>query len=164
MFRKTLSALAIILSTVSSAVAVTKHEGSAANREPAIKASRQNPRDKADFVIGNMRARFRRFERRTQEAKCRHPQGAVVERRPAAIGVTTADACDVVHRHVNIGATAAAQIHAPSEAVRWPLTHRFKPTKINLTESHSLLAMAAVILLRRGNGIGWRPAAAGDVR
>jgi hypothetical protein len=34
----------------------------------------------------------------------------------------------------------------------------------NLTESHSLLAMAAVILLRRGNGIGWRPAAAGDVR
>jgi WD40 repeat protein len=33
-----------------------------------------------------------------------------------------------------------------------------------LTESHSLLAMAAVILLRRGNGIGWPPAAAGDVR
>jgi CheY-like chemotaxis protein len=35
---------------------------------------------------------------------------------------------------------------------------------LNLTESHSLLAMAAVILLRLGNGIGWRPAAAGDVR
>src|ERR1700730_3650229 len=54
MFTKTLSALAIILSTVSSAVALTKHEGTAANHEPAIKASRQNPRDKADFVIGNM--------------------------------------------------------------------------------------------------------------
>jgi hypothetical protein len=54
MFTKTLSALAIILSTVSSAVAVTKHEGTAVNHEPAIKASRQNPRDKADFVIGNM--------------------------------------------------------------------------------------------------------------
>src|SRR5260370_24787047 len=54
MFTKTLSALAIILSTVSSAVAVTKHEGTAANHEPANKASRQNPRDKADFVIGNM--------------------------------------------------------------------------------------------------------------
>jgi hypothetical protein len=34
----------------------------------------------------------------------------------------------------------------------------------SLTESHSLLAMGAVILLRRGNGIGWRPVAAGDVR
>jgi hypothetical protein len=33
MFTKTLSALAIILSTVSSAVAVTKHEGMAANHE-----------------------------------------------------------------------------------------------------------------------------------
>jgi hypothetical protein len=54
MFTKTLSALAIILGTASGAVAVTRHEGSAANREPAIKASRQNPRDKADFVIGNM--------------------------------------------------------------------------------------------------------------
>src|SRR5215467_8495300 len=54
MFTKTLSALAIILGTVSGAVAVTKHEGTAANHEPAIKASRQNPRDKADFVIGNM--------------------------------------------------------------------------------------------------------------
>ena len=54
MFTKTLSALAIILSTVSGAVAVTKHEGMAANHEPAIKASRQNPRDKAGFVIGNM--------------------------------------------------------------------------------------------------------------
>src|SRR5882762_696003 len=54
MFTKTLSALAIILSTVSSAVAVTKHEGTAANHEPAIKSYRQNPRDKADFVIGNM--------------------------------------------------------------------------------------------------------------
>jgi hypothetical protein len=54
MFTKTLSALAIILSTLSSAVAVTKHEGTAANHEPAIKASRQTPRDKADFVIGNM--------------------------------------------------------------------------------------------------------------
>jgi hypothetical protein len=54
MITKTLSALAIILSTVSSAVAVTKHEGTATNHEPAIKASRQNPRDKADFVIGNM--------------------------------------------------------------------------------------------------------------
>jgi hypothetical protein len=54
MFTKSLSALAIILSTVSSALAVTKHEGTAANHEPAIKASRQNPRDKADFVIGNM--------------------------------------------------------------------------------------------------------------
>jgi len=54
MFTKTLSALAIILSTVSSAVAATRHEGTPANHEPAIKASRQNPRDKADFVIGNM--------------------------------------------------------------------------------------------------------------
>src|SRR5712675_1675610 len=54
MFTKTLSALVIILSTVSNAVAVTKHEGTTANHEPAIKASRQNPRDKADFVIGNM--------------------------------------------------------------------------------------------------------------
>jgi hypothetical protein len=54
MFTKTLSALAIILSTVSSAVAVTKHEATTANHEPAIKASRQNPRDTADFVIGNM--------------------------------------------------------------------------------------------------------------
>jgi predicted amidohydrolase YtcJ len=35
---------------------------------------------------------------------------------------------------------------------------------VNLTESHSLLAMAAVILPRCGNGIGWRRAAAGDVR
>jgi hypothetical protein len=54
MFVKPLSALAIILSTLSSAVAVTKHEGTAANHEQAVKASRQNPRDKADFVIGNM--------------------------------------------------------------------------------------------------------------
>src|SRR5712672_311055 len=54
MFTKTLSALVIILSTVSNAVAVTRHEGTTANHEPAIKASRQNPRDKADFVIGNM--------------------------------------------------------------------------------------------------------------
>jgi hypothetical protein len=54
MFTKTLSTLAIILSTVSGAVAATKHEGTAANHEPAIKASRQNLRDKADFVIGNM--------------------------------------------------------------------------------------------------------------
>src|SRR5262245_16910823 len=54
MFTKTLSALAIILSAVSSAVAATKHEGKAAKYEPAIKASRQNPRDKAHFVIGNM--------------------------------------------------------------------------------------------------------------
>ena len=54
MFTKTFSALAIILSTVCGAVAVTKHEGTAANHEPAIKASRQNPRDTADFVIGNM--------------------------------------------------------------------------------------------------------------
>jgi Putative metallopeptidase len=54
MFTKTLSALAIILSTVSGAVALTKHEGTAANHEPAIKASRQNPRDTADFVVGNM--------------------------------------------------------------------------------------------------------------
>ena len=54
MFTKTLSALAIILSTVSGAVAVTKHEGTAANHEPAIKASRQPPRGTADFVIGNM--------------------------------------------------------------------------------------------------------------
>ena len=54
MFTKILSALAIILSTVSGAIAATKHEGTAANHEPAIKASRQNPRDKADFVIGNM--------------------------------------------------------------------------------------------------------------
>jgi hypothetical protein len=35
---------------------------------------------------------------------------------------------------------------------------------LSLTESHSLLAMAAVILPRCGNGIGWRRAAAGDVR
>jgi hypothetical protein len=49
MFTKTLAALAVILSTVSSAVAVTKHEGTA-----AIKAFRHNPRDTADFVIGNM--------------------------------------------------------------------------------------------------------------
>ena len=54
MFTKALSALAIILSTVSGAVAVTKHESSAVNRAPANKASPQNPRDKADFVIGNM--------------------------------------------------------------------------------------------------------------
>jgi hypothetical protein len=54
MFTKTLSALAIILSTVSGAVAATRHEGTAANRAPANKASAQNPRDKADFVIGNM--------------------------------------------------------------------------------------------------------------
>jgi hypothetical protein len=54
MFTKILSALAIILGTVSNAVAVTKHEGTAANHEPATKASRQNPRDKADFVIGNI--------------------------------------------------------------------------------------------------------------
>jgi hypothetical protein len=37
-------------------------------------------------------------------------------------------------------------------------------SELNLTESHSLLAMAAVILPRCGNGIGWRRAAAGDVR
>ena len=54
MFTKVLSALAIILSTVCGAVAVSKHEGTAANRAPANKASPQNPRDKADFVIGNM--------------------------------------------------------------------------------------------------------------
>ena len=54
MFTKTLSALAILLSTVCAAVAVTKHEGTAASRAPANKASPQNPRDKADFVIGNM--------------------------------------------------------------------------------------------------------------
>src|SRR6266481_9979918 len=54
MFTKILSALAITLSTVSGVIAATKHEGTAANHEPAIKASRQNPRDKADFVIGNM--------------------------------------------------------------------------------------------------------------
>src|ERR1700681_3418729 len=54
MFTKTLSALAIVLSTVSGAVAAIKHEGTAANRAPANKASPQNPRDKADFVIGNM--------------------------------------------------------------------------------------------------------------
>src|SRR5260370_32728267 len=54
MFTKTLSTLAIILGTVSGAVAVTKHEGTAANRDLANKASPQNPRDKADFVIGNM--------------------------------------------------------------------------------------------------------------
>jgi hypothetical protein len=53
MFTKTLSALAIIVSTVSGAVAVTK-QGTAANRDVANKASPQNPRDKADFVIGNM--------------------------------------------------------------------------------------------------------------
>jgi hypothetical protein len=53
MFTKTLSALAIILSTVSGAAAVTK-QGTAANRDVANKASPQNPRDKADFVIGNM--------------------------------------------------------------------------------------------------------------
>jgi Putative metallopeptidase len=54
MFTKALSALAILLSTVCGAVAVTKHEGTAANRAPANKASPQNLRDKADFVIGNM--------------------------------------------------------------------------------------------------------------
>src|SRR5260370_10612390 len=54
MFTKTLSALAVIRSTVSSAVAVTRHEGTAANRDLANKASHQNPRDKADFVIGNI--------------------------------------------------------------------------------------------------------------
>jgi Putative metallopeptidase len=54
MFSQALSALAIILSTVSSAVAVTKHEGTAANRNLTNKASPQNPRDKADFVVGNM--------------------------------------------------------------------------------------------------------------
>src|SRR5258708_10298072 len=54
MFTKALSALAIILSSVSGAVAVTKHEGTAANRAPANNASAQNPHDKADFVIGNM--------------------------------------------------------------------------------------------------------------
>ena len=51
MFTKALSALAILLSTVCGAGAVTKHEGTAANRAPANKASPQNPRDKADFVI-----------------------------------------------------------------------------------------------------------------
>jgi hypothetical protein len=54
MFMKPLAALAIILSTLSSALAVTKHEGTAANHESAAKASRQNARDRADFVIGNM--------------------------------------------------------------------------------------------------------------
>src|SRR5260370_39010288 len=54
MFTKALSALAILLSTVCGAVAVTKHEGTAANHEPAIKASRQDSRGKAGFVIGNM--------------------------------------------------------------------------------------------------------------
>jgi hypothetical protein len=54
MFTKTLSALAIILSTVSNAVAVTKHDGKAANHDLANKAPPQNPHDKADFVIGNM--------------------------------------------------------------------------------------------------------------
>src|SRR5262245_11625748 len=54
MFTKTLSALAILLSTVCGAAAVTKPEGTATNRLPANKASPQNPRDKADFVIGNM--------------------------------------------------------------------------------------------------------------
>ena len=54
MSTKTLSTLAIILSTVSSAVAVTKLEGTAANQDLANKASPQNPRDRADFVIGNM--------------------------------------------------------------------------------------------------------------
>jgi Putative metallopeptidase len=54
MFTKTLSALAIILSTVSSAVAVTKHEGKAGNHYLANKASPKIPRDKADFVISNM--------------------------------------------------------------------------------------------------------------
>jgi hypothetical protein len=54
MFTKTLAALAIILSTVSTAVAVTKHERAAANHGPANKASAHNPRDKDDFVIGNM--------------------------------------------------------------------------------------------------------------
>ena len=54
MFTKTLSTLAIILSTVSGAAAATRHEDAAANRAPANKASAQNPRDKADFVIGNM--------------------------------------------------------------------------------------------------------------
>jgi hypothetical protein len=54
MFTKTLSALAIVLSTASGAVAAIKHDGTAANRAPANKASPQNPRDKADFVIGNM--------------------------------------------------------------------------------------------------------------
>jgi Putative metallopeptidase len=54
MLTKTLSALAIILSTVSSAVAVTKHEGKAANHDMANKASPQNPRDKAHLVIGNI--------------------------------------------------------------------------------------------------------------
>jgi hypothetical protein len=54
MFKKTLAALAIILSTASSAVAVTKHDGKATNHGLANKASPQNPRDKDDFVIGNM--------------------------------------------------------------------------------------------------------------
>src|SRR5260370_21108826 len=54
MFTKALSALAIILSTGCGAVAVTKHEATAANRAPANKASPQTPRDKADFVIGNI--------------------------------------------------------------------------------------------------------------
>jgi Putative metallopeptidase len=54
MLTETLSALAIILSTVSSAVAVTKHEGKAANHDMANKASPQNPRDKAHLVIGNI--------------------------------------------------------------------------------------------------------------
>jgi len=54
MFTRTISALAIILSTVCSAVAVTRHQSIAPNQESAMKASEQNPRDKADFVIGNM--------------------------------------------------------------------------------------------------------------
>jgi hypothetical protein len=54
MFTKTLAALAIILSTVSTAVAVTKHEGTAANHGLANKASPHNPRDKDDFVISNI--------------------------------------------------------------------------------------------------------------
>ena len=54
MFTKTLSALAIILSTVSSAVAVTKHQSISPGQELVINASKQNPRAKADFVIGNM--------------------------------------------------------------------------------------------------------------
>jgi Putative metallopeptidase len=54
MFTKTLSALALILSTVSGAVAAIKHEGTVAGHALANKASPQDSRDKADFVIGNM--------------------------------------------------------------------------------------------------------------
>src|SRR5260370_12513366 len=54
MFTKALSALAILLSTGCGAVAVTKHEGTAANRPPPNQPSPNNPPDKPTFVIGNM--------------------------------------------------------------------------------------------------------------